>query len=176
MYQRLHCPKCDGQHWVYLCRACALVHDGDMCGSWEQRKGAWVDMVKDRMGPLGVPLFLTLTFGGRYPGPQRGRKALASFLEVVEGDFINAFFTEERGSENDRLHYHGLMMARPDMSLAQLGKMKAAWRQGFSRMEICEDFNGSLGYILKYVMKDVDFEKEVSWFEFRKGKYEWLSS
>lgn len=171
MYQSLHCPTCDGEHWVYLCGACGLVHDGEMCGSWEQRSNAWLGMIKGTLGDVGVPVFMTLTFSGRYPGPQRGRKAVKGFLESVKADYVSAFFTEERGAENDRLHYHGVMLMRPDAGLSKLVGLKTAWAHGFSRMEIVEDLDGSLTYVLKYTIKEAG---EASWFEFSKGSYSWL--
>ncbi len=104
-----------------------------------------------------VRLMLTLTFKGRVPGPQRGRKAVEGYFD--NEDFQSAFVVEERGAENHRLHYHGIAVVEMFAWEDPIQRAVDLWQQGFAKIELLRDLGG-LAYVTKYVTKT----SEQNWF------------
>ncbi len=119
-------------------------------------KEAWVLFATQQVQTNGdgeVRVFGTLTFGGsRMPGPQRGRKALEAFM--AQPDILNGIATEERGSENDRLHYHFVVVIEMYANEDSVGILQDNWIAGYSLMDIMKD-QGALEYVVKYATKGV---------------------
>ncbi len=104
--------------------------------------------------PGEVRVFGTLTFGGsRPPGPQKGRKALEAFM--AQEDIRSGIATEERGSENDRLHYHFVVVIEMYANEDSIGVIQDAWHHGYTQMDVMRD-RGALAYVVKYATKNMN--------------------
>lgn len=119
-------------------------------------KEAWVLFAAQQVqtnADAEVRVFGTLTFGGqRMPGPQRGRKAVEIWFE--QEDILSGIATEERGSENDRLHYHFVVVIEMYAQEDSIGRLQDRWTNGYSLMDIMRD-RGALEYVVKYATKSV---------------------
>ena len=103
--------------------------------------------------------FGTLTFAdwdGQAPGIRKGRKAMYDFCEAIKDISLSYMFVEERGLENDRLHYHGLVrLDRIDhptqgLLLQDFGRL---WTAGFAGWDIARTITGAVSYATKYILK-----------------------
>ncbi len=95
----------------------------------------------------------TLTFKGRIPGPQRGRKAVYRWMEQT--NILSGIVTEERGAENHRLHYHAVVVVEHFAFEDVIQELSDSWSEGISRVENLRA-TGGLSYVVKYVMKEQD--------------------
>jgi hypothetical protein len=102
------------------------------------------------MGPWRTKAHLTFD---SLAHPERAEKALRRWVEDIcpEATIIAGYERQERGA----VHLH-LAVDR----LFDYGKARALWneRAGWCRMEEIDSEEGALRYILKHVVKDMDFE------------------
>lgn len=128
----------------------------------EEMKDAWVLLAAQQVRihePGEARIFGTLTFrGSRPPGPQRGRKALEAFM--AQDDILSGIVTEERGAENDRLHYHFVVVIEIYANEDSIGVIQDHWTHGYSLMDVMRD-TGALAYVIKYATKTMS---EASYF------------
>lgn len=119
--------------------------------------------------PGEVRVFVTLTFkGSRPPGPQRGRKALESWM--AQQDIRCGLATEERGSENDRLHYHAVVVIEAYAEEDSIGRLQDAWTHGYTSMDLMRE-TGALAYVVKYATKSME---EASYFHVKERAAGWF--
>ncbi len=89
------------------------------------------------------------------PGLRKGRRAINRFIERVN-DYVDAFvIVEERGKQNDRLHYHCLL--RCDRAATFEGllipSLLKMWKEGYSKLEPARGIAEAISYSTKYVLK-----------------------
>jgi len=98
-------------------------------------------------------IMATLTFAGRIPGPQRGRRAVHRWMD--QENILAGIVTEERGAENHRLHYHAVIVVEHFAFEDVIQMLQDSWEEGISRVENLRG-TGGLSYVVKYVMKEQD--------------------
>lgn len=146
----------------------------------EKAKLAWSDWLGKRpthgldFKPLNDSyMFCTFTFRDTDMGvptqgyAKRRTKWFANAVHKVAPDIAKMFFVQERGSENDRVHYHGLFYVphgrlvggMPEIIEDVAGK----WHHGFSRVE--EEYATSGAYVGKYLTKDEN-DQEILHYDF----------
>lgn len=134
----------------------------------EELQDAWLQfgIAQTAMKEPGeVRVFVTLTFkGSRPPGPQRGRKALEQWM--LQDDIRCGLATEERGSENDRLHYHAVVVIEAYAGEDSIGRLVDAWTHGYTSMDLMRE-TGALAYVVKYATKNME---EASFFYVKERK------
>ncbi len=125
-------------------------------------RGAWRTWVSDLVVPQLARhwmLFGTLTlrdWDGQAPGLRKGRKAMYDFCASIEDKCLSYVFVEERGTQNDRLHYHGLVRADRILHPAQgllLQDYRRLWSAGYSNWDVARKVSGAVSYATKYIIK-----------------------
>ncbi len=127
---------------------------------------SWKSFVAELVQPelaIDVLLFGTFTFADWVsqdgvsfaPGLRKGRRAINCFIERVN-EYVDAFvIVEERGKQNDRLHYHCLL--RCDRSATFEGLLLPTllklWTAGYSKLEPARGIAEAISYSTKYVLK-----------------------
>lgn len=106
------------------------------------------------------------------PGPQFGRKEMARFEAfAMSAGMRRGLFTEEYGKSTDRLHYHSGMAFSHGLEWDRLWKLlNWSWRAGSSRIELALSEEQATGYVVKYVVKDLENghgRDLASWFDYR---------
>ena len=137
--------------------------------------------------------FVTLTFVGRcarhgyqrrgdacgcasgtyeVPGPQWGRKRVWDYLYDISGAYVGVvsqvLAVEEFGKENGRLHYHLILCAGELLRFEELG---GAWSWGRNETLVPDSRSEAAIYTVKYTVKDLRGNKDVSWFDWLEFGY-----
>ena len=156
---------------------------------FKDRKEAWLGMCKDLLALPADPewddlpfelwpetkvvlVLTTLTLrnvphadgGLQAPGVQFGRpKALWWMALQISCGAVVIVCAEEFGSQNDRLHYHCLSLM-PKSSLTK--RVSASFLWGGIDEEVIDNVEAAIGYVVKYVIKDVGVTARVDpWFQ-----------
>lgn len=127
-------------------------------------ENAWYEFVNEYFDK-GFDVFGTLTFappdngyhpeGWTAPGIQMGRKQIKKWVEKVTPFCDRVFYVEERGSQNDRLHYHFLVSFNNDSHISiMMRELEVAWPLGFVKLDTPKGV-GAMKYCLKYCLKDL---------------------
>lgn len=74
---------------------------------------------------------------------------------MAQDDILSGIATEERGSENDRLHYHAVVVIEAFAGEDSIGRIQDAWTHGYSMMDLMREL-GALAYVLKYATKNME--------------------
>jgi len=134
-------PKVGFRGWVKCgkCRGCLKVRQND----WVRRA-----MIEFEAHPR--TWFLTLTYRGEY---EVGYDAVQKFLKRLRkntGQKIRYLCATERGSKNNRLHYHLLVHGAEALTKRMIIK---EWPHGLTHMRLARDLT-SARYVSKYTAKD----------------------
>lgn len=145
-----------------------LVMGGPAIREYKSTREAWVEMVCGIVSPefaTDVLLFGTFTFANyndvdrgiieEPPGVQKGRNAIEAFMKGID-DYVDSYFiVEERGTQNNRLHYHSLLRVDRSANIAIpfTSRMCKLWRHGYSKLEEARGVAEAISYSTKYVLK-----------------------
>ncbi len=123
---------------------------------------AWRSFVSDVVSPelaIHALKFFTLTFRdirGQPPILTHGRKVIERFIAQLSPLVDSFVIVEERGSINDRLHYHGLYRySKLDYTSLHVMPLLKEWERdnGFIKFEDPKSSDATISYTAKYLVK-----------------------
>ncbi len=128
----------------------------------EPLRREWTTFVSELVEPqlaCHAMRFVTLTFRDIRDAPPtltHGRREMESFLLKLRKEVDSFIFVEERGAENARLHYHGLIRYNYlESSQMLILSLFQDWKlsNGFFKYEEPKSQAGAISYTIKYVLK-----------------------
>lgn len=172
-------------HDAFRCISCGSFDECecmDRYRPWEMKK-VWAEWMKDKLvvDDRYSFLFSTLTFGctkcagNQYdeshvranknyhhdylvPGPQSARKRFRKYWDLAYSHGVKVdkvYGAEERGSSNNRLHYHSVSRVLGTIDNELLEQLRSMWVHGFSQIQILgnDNFDRAVNYVSKYLAK-----------------------
>ena len=94
------------------------------------------------------------------PGPQMGRKRFKRYWDDMNHELVKhnsyvdiVYGAEERGSVDNRLHYHAIVRLHGELPDSTVTIIKDAWTSGWSKIEWLTSPGRALTYVGKYIAK-----------------------
>lgn len=104
-------------------------------------------------------VFATYTYDREPPNADAAVGDAVAYGKQVSGvkrDTLQ-FMVTDRGPENDRLHLHGFLWTKDDLTPRDLRLFRKKWRHGISDISPFDDSLEGIDYVAKKIYRDGDF-------------------